>query len=274
MKAHLAKLSLALLSTVFLLGCQDMGSSPVGPEGLGPEFHARHGECEGHNKNDEGCDGGDDGGGANVMGTLGLAFGMTAVDFSVSIGHDSDKKLAFNNSSLMHEISMHFKRGDGLPYEKADCVEEGTTLDDGVFQGLVGELSGPTATKERSTIFIAIDKSTGLTVGDTAITANHLLLVERDGTFDNDSARNTGIKVGRKAHSNELTVQWISSDVTTEGSSVDVFEFTGTSVSVVASDPDGRGGGKFSRVIACDDDNSGSTNKVVVTLTRSAVPPA
>ena len=37
MKAHLAKLSLALLSTVFLLGCQDMGSGPVGPEG--PQFN-------------------------------------------------------------------------------------------------------------------------------------------------------------------------------------------------------------------------------------------
>ena len=36
MKAHLAKLSLALLSTVFLLGCQDMGSGPLGPEG--PQF--------------------------------------------------------------------------------------------------------------------------------------------------------------------------------------------------------------------------------------------
>ncbi len=33
MKAHLTKLSLALLSTVFLLGCQDLGSEPVGPEG-------------------------------------------------------------------------------------------------------------------------------------------------------------------------------------------------------------------------------------------------
>ena len=38
MKAHLAKLSLALLSAVFLLGCQEQGSEPVGPEGLGPEF--------------------------------------------------------------------------------------------------------------------------------------------------------------------------------------------------------------------------------------------
>ncbi len=35
MKAHLTKVSLALLSTVFLLGCQEQGSEPVGPEGLG-----------------------------------------------------------------------------------------------------------------------------------------------------------------------------------------------------------------------------------------------
>ena len=44
MKPHLTKLSLALLSTVFLLGCQDMGSEPVGPEGLGPEFTHKNGE--------------------------------------------------------------------------------------------------------------------------------------------------------------------------------------------------------------------------------------
>jgi len=36
MKAHLAKLSLALLSVAFLLGCQEQGSGPVGPEG--PQF--------------------------------------------------------------------------------------------------------------------------------------------------------------------------------------------------------------------------------------------
>ena len=38
MKTHLAKLSLALLSAVFLLGCQEQGSEPVGLDGLGPEF--------------------------------------------------------------------------------------------------------------------------------------------------------------------------------------------------------------------------------------------
>ena len=34
MKAHLTKVSLALLSAAFLLGCQEQGSEPVGPDGL------------------------------------------------------------------------------------------------------------------------------------------------------------------------------------------------------------------------------------------------
>ena len=34
MKSHLTKLALALLSVVFLFGCQEQGSEPVGPEGL------------------------------------------------------------------------------------------------------------------------------------------------------------------------------------------------------------------------------------------------
>ena len=48
MKAHLTKVSLALLSTVFLFGCQDLGSGPVGPEGLGPEFAKPGNRCPGH----------------------------------------------------------------------------------------------------------------------------------------------------------------------------------------------------------------------------------
>ncbi len=53
MKAHLTKVSLALLSTVFLLGCQDMGSGPVGPEGLGPEFTHKNGEHGKPGKDDD-----------------------------------------------------------------------------------------------------------------------------------------------------------------------------------------------------------------------------
>ncbi len=44
MKSHLAKVSLAVLATVFLLGCQEQGSGPVGP---GPEFHHRDGHSKG-----------------------------------------------------------------------------------------------------------------------------------------------------------------------------------------------------------------------------------
>ena len=38
MKSNLAKVSVALLSAVFILGCQDLGSGPVGPDGLVPQF--------------------------------------------------------------------------------------------------------------------------------------------------------------------------------------------------------------------------------------------
>ena len=46
MKMHLAKVSLALLSAVFLLGCQEPASSPVGLEDLGPQFDKKsNGPC-------------------------------------------------------------------------------------------------------------------------------------------------------------------------------------------------------------------------------------
>ena len=58
MKAHLAKVSLALLSAGFLLGCQEQGSGPVGPEG--PLFDGKgKGTCE--FPVDEHCHGDDDG---------------------------------------------------------------------------------------------------------------------------------------------------------------------------------------------------------------------
>ena len=61
MKAHLAQVSLALLSTVFLLGCQEQGSGLVGPEGLVPEF-AKGGK---KGKPDKPGGGGGGGGGGN-----------------------------------------------------------------------------------------------------------------------------------------------------------------------------------------------------------------
>ena len=58
MKSHLTKVSLALLSAAFLLGCQEQGSEPVGPEGLGPEFKL---DCD-LKPADHPCHGGSNGG--------------------------------------------------------------------------------------------------------------------------------------------------------------------------------------------------------------------
>ncbi len=38
MKSNLTKLSLALLSAVFVLGCQDVGTGVVASDGPGPQF--------------------------------------------------------------------------------------------------------------------------------------------------------------------------------------------------------------------------------------------
>ena len=48
--------SVALVTAAFLFGCQDMGSGPVGPDGLVPQFSHREGSCQGHHRHDPGCD--------------------------------------------------------------------------------------------------------------------------------------------------------------------------------------------------------------------------
>ena len=45
MKSSFVNLSLAFLSAVFILGCQDQGSGPVGPDGLVPQFDKPTGNC-------------------------------------------------------------------------------------------------------------------------------------------------------------------------------------------------------------------------------------
>ena len=57
MNKHLVKVSLALLSAVFILGCQDMGTGVVASDGQGPQFGGvKHPGP--HNKDDDGSGGG------------------------------------------------------------------------------------------------------------------------------------------------------------------------------------------------------------------------
>ncbi len=234
MKAHLAKVSLALLSTVFLLGCQEQGSGPVGPEGLGPEFTHK----EGHTK---GGGGGGSGGGADN--SLDLESGMVFTGLPVFV-QDSDKKLTVQND-LMHKITMNFTTA-------TNCTAGEFSEDD--FDALKAEL---TAKKLRSKIYMEINKS-GLTAESGNTTSEgHVLIVEREGTFADESTGHTNVRLGRLQR-DDVTVKWISSEA-----SVDVFEFTGPVV-VRARGVGGGGGRRSYRTISCDGDNS-----VTVTLDRS-----
>ena len=72
MKSNLTKVSLALVSAVFLLGCQDQGSGPVGPDGLGPQF------AKGGKPGKPG--GGRGGGGGGALSLFDRPGGLNAVD--------------------------------------------------------------------------------------------------------------------------------------------------------------------------------------------------
>lgn len=101
MKKHTLTMSLALLSAAFLGGCQEQGSTPVGPEALGPQFHAGHGQCEAHNKKgNPDCDGGDGGGGGPTVAnaTVVLSVGMvTSSAQDVRIQRENDSEIRFED---------------------------------------------------------------------------------------------------------------------------------------------------------------------------------
>ena len=104
MKAHLTKVSLALLSAAFLLGCQEQGSSPVGPEGLGPGFaNAKTKDCPAHPSCKPPSE---DGQTVTVM----LEGGMTGSLTFVKVFSDNGKKFAMNTTAQSSgTITMNFQ---------------------------------------------------------------------------------------------------------------------------------------------------------------------
>ncbi len=150
MKAHLAKLSLALLSAVFLLGCQEQGSSPVGPEGLGPEFNKP--DVNGnHNHGDDGDP---------EQATLTLADGMQpATAFPVEVSKDTRKTLKVTNHDFAKPtITMNFTELASDPCVGVVGTNGGTVpvRDDGTFKKLLEQL---TATPDDAKVVMQIDKT-------------------------------------------------------------------------------------------------------------------
>ena len=232
MKAHLAKVSLALLSAAFLLGCQEQGSEPVGPEGLGPEFakvkncdpkaEDVHPSCKPPKED-----------GQTV--TVTLAGDMTGTLTFVKVFSDNGKKFAMNTiAGSSGIIAMKFE---------ANCVADPLNADEGAVARLERQLDGsvPDAADLLFSLFnVKVDRTT-----DLATRGNDLQV-----TYDDGSG---GVILGW-AHSDRAAVMETVSENET------VFVFSGGKIRVGEED------GKPSDRIRILCDNSPS---VTVTVTNT-----
>ena len=242
MKAHLAKLSLALLSTVFLFGCQDMGSEPLGP---GPGFDKPGSVCAAHCHDDDAVD--------PEQAMLTLADGMDATAFPVDVSKDTRKTLKVSNHNFEKPtITMHFTE---LAIDQCEGVvgtNGGTVPEPGedVFNALLAQL---TATVTNGKVIMNIDKTDLMVDGNTQ-SGRHQVLVQYDDPVANPIDLGlVRISVGSVLDGvAAATVAW-----TQPAAGLDVFEFTGPVVVW-----DAGGGINDQSVIQCP----GQT--VLVTLNR------
>ena len=149
MKSHLAKVSLALLSTVFLFGCQERGSGPVGP---GPEF--------GHKtSHDPGGGGGGGGGGGTgrAVADVTIAGGMVTDPATQPVNlSENDNRLKINSSAFdVMDIQLAIALTETLDAGINECRKnrEGTGKEASLFARLSN------AVQERMGFFVTIDKN-------------------------------------------------------------------------------------------------------------------
>ena len=114
MKRQGLTLASALLSAVFILGCQDLGQDPLGPDG--PLLHGT--PCKGHHKNDQGCNGGGGDGGdgkkADVVLT-GAITGGSAAGSPLNVTCDGKKRFASDGPIMgLPDIDVDFSATAGL----------------------------------------------------------------------------------------------------------------------------------------------------------------
>jgi len=126
MKSHLAKVSLALLSAAFLLGCQEQGSGPVGPEGVGIQAKKEK-VCPGHPS----CK--DDGNGDGTLkADLTMTSGMLTNPSPQTVQlQENDQSLGMTASSnTVGEITLEIALVDTHKAGIDVCVPKDVDLDD------------------------------------------------------------------------------------------------------------------------------------------------
>ena len=137
MKSGLVKLSLALLSAVFVLGCMDQGPGPVGVDGLVPQF------APGNNGKPDKPGG--DGGSELAEVTLGPPMEMASLlasgqndDVKVSLGvffSGHPIEMAFDTESCVKTIGAGGRHDGDLPKDDQDTLED--QLDNTVSSGVL-----------------------------------------------------------------------------------------------------------------------------------------
>lgn len=239
MKTQRAVLPLALLSAAFMLGCQDQGLEPVGLDGVAPQFHESAKHPDGH---------GGGGGGGPAAATLDLADGMETMALDVTV-KDRTNKLNVGNTDFVQDIQMNLFVNRGT-CEGFAATKSGTVPDEEEIVALEDELK---LLVTDGFFTMQIDKNSLDSSSD-----GHLLLVERDGTFEGPTG-NTRIMLGSPFNQ-------VDAVKVVEGAT-DVFEWTGPVV-VWAHGVGGGGSEKSNRIIQCDGGGGADANKVVATLNR------
>ncbi len=170
---------------------------------------------------------------------------------------DTDTRLTVNNGDFTHDIQMKFMKPDSADYQVGDCTviagdngSRGLPLDKGVYGNLLDELTAPVDGGFFTMEFLK--RNLGLPSGD------HLLLVERDGTFESGTHGNTRIMLGP-------TDDEVGVGPGTVTGGPDTFVFTGP-VWVWAHGVGGGGGKRSDRIIAC---GGAGDNTVTATIDRS-----
>ena len=239
MKSHLTKVSLAFVSALFILGCQDLGTSVEASDGLGPQF-AKGGEKGKPDKPGGG------GGGGEVAGFLTLTDGIATADLPVILS----ASYAAQNNNFIQNIVMNFGIDENTPYSSYDPESPESFFDqcevirgiDGVHHAIDIEpeyanllLDELRATVKSGKFYMDI-KATGLEFGVEA-TTDYYIDIQYDHV-DGDAFILLGWGDGP-------TVTWVG-----QGETQDTFEFKGP-IRVGIRGVTGEKGKKSNRTIAC-----------------------
>jgi len=254
MKVHLTKVSLALLSTALVLGCQDVGT---GPDGLVPQF-ARGGKGKPPS--------------GDVLATVTLVGGMTTKGTGLELVGKNDVQTVTLAANPLRNVGIVMSFGF-----EGTCIKifgEGGKSDGDLSElekiYLLEQLTMGLAAENDGGFFLEIDKTDLPEAGTSSQAQKHHIIFGYDDEFDgdpDDDVDGDPVHVQIKhqhSRSSATTVTWNSST-----SLQDVYTFTGP-IRVGRGGVGGLKGRRGGRAIFCGE-GEGMNNLVTVTVSKPGV---